>query len=83
MTILLLLGGDGPTIPFLVLLPVRYTCSSPEDDAVFLLLPVKGPVIVTSKRDGDQACFCVDLDEGDDIAVPLEGGHSLVLGVVE
>ena len=55
--------------------PPRYTCSSPEDDAVFLLLPVEGPVIVTSESDGNRACFCVDLDEGDNVTVPLEGGR--------
>ena len=27
--------------------PHRYTCSSPEDDAVVLLLLVDGPVVVT------------------------------------
>ena len=38
--------------------PPRYTCSSPEDDAVVLLLLVDGPVVVTGgERDGDQACF--------------------------
>ena len=61
-------------IKLLLQLPVLSTpisCSSLRDGAEVLLL-LDGPVVVNHERDGNQACFCVDLYGVDDVIVSLE-----------
>ena len=58
----------------LLLLPAfstPVTCSSLRDGVEILLL-LDGPVVVNHEKDGNQACFCVNLNVVDDVAVPLE-----------
>ena len=55
----------------LPVLPTPISCGSLRDGAEVLLL-LDGPVIVNHERDGNQACFCVDLYGVDNVVVSLE-----------
>ena len=68
-----LLMSEMPNKLLLLLLvpPTPISCSSLRDGAEVLLL-LDGPVVVNHERDGNQACFCIDLYGVDNVLVSLE-----------